>query len=235
MIRSPVARCIRVFAFTIFTISVILTISIYPTGKSIPIAIAQQEKKDMSGIHIQTKRILSNQSVESVMATLISPKTLIAPAITQIIHNAKNNTIAHTTSGITLIRDSDTVLLSHLILPPKDLVHIYDSRPYKILNGHLTAKLPCDSSFESPVEILVGEMTNLMPAKLEIVKELSKSGYMCVYYANLSSYGSLAKSGATTITDINLFNPTGFRVVLLNTSTVIIGINQILPLSNKMR
>jgi hypothetical protein len=234
MIRSSVARYMRVFAFTIFTISVILTISIYPAGKSIPIAIAQQEKKDMSDIHIQTKRILSNQSVESVMATLISPKTLIAPAINQI-HNAKNNTIAHTTSGITLIRDSDTVLLSHLILPPKDLVHIYDSRPYKIMNGHLTAKLPCDSSFESPVKILVGEMTNLMPAKLEIVKELSKSGYMCVYYANLSSYGSLAKSGATTITDINLFNPTGFRVVLLNTSTVIIGINQILPLSNKMR
>jgi hypothetical protein len=229
MMRSPVARYVRIFAFTIFTISVILTISLYPAGKSIPIAIAQQEKKDMSGIHIQTKRILSNQSVESEMATLISPKTLMAPVINQI-RNAKNNTIAQTTSGITLIRDSDTVLLSHLILPPKDLVHIYDSRPYKIMNGHLTAKLPCNSSFESPVEILVGEMTNLMPAKLEIVKELSKSGYMCVYYANLS-YGSLA----TTITDINLFNPTGFRVVLLNTSTVIIGINQIMPLSNKMR
>lgn len=224
----------RVFASTIFTISVILTILFYPAGISIPITIAQQEKKDMSGIHMHTKRIFSNQSIESVMATLMSPKTLIAPAINQI-RNAKNNTIAHTTSGITLIRDSDTVLLSHLILPPKDLVHIYDSKPYKIMNGHLTAKLPCDSSFESPVEILVGELTNLTPAKLEIVKELSKSGYMCVYYANLSSYGSLAKSGATTITDINLFNPTGFRVVLLNTSTVIIGINQLLPLSNKMR
>jgi hypothetical protein len=229
MSRSPVARYIRIFAFTIFTISVILTISIYPANKSIPIAIAQQEKKDMSGIDIQTKRILSNQSIESVMATLISPKTLMAPAINQI-PNAKNNTIAQTTSGITFIRDSDTVLLSHLILPPKDLVHIYDSRPYKIMNGHLTAKLPCDSSFESPVAILVGEMTNLMPAKLEVVKELSKSGYMCVYYANLS-YGPLAR----TITDINLFNPTSFRVVLLNTSTVIIGINQILPLSNGMR
>jgi hypothetical protein len=228
MSRSPVARYIRIFAFTIFTISVILTISIYPAGKSIPIAIAQQEKK-VSGIHIQTKRILSNQSIESAMATLISPKTLMAPAINQI-PNAKNNTIAQTTSGITFIRDSDTVLLSHLILPPRDLVHIYDSRPYKIMNGHLTAKLPCDSSFESPVAILVGEMTNLMPAKLEVVKELSKSGYMCVYCANLS-YGPRA----TTITDINLFNPTSFRVVLLNTSTVIIGINQILPLSNRMR
>ena len=223
----------RVFAFTIFTISVILMISIYPAGKSIPITIAQQEKKDMSGTHMQTKRILSNQRIESVMATLMSPKTLIAHAIDQI-RNAKNNT-AHVTSGIRLIRDSGTVLLSHLILPPKDLVHIYDSKPYKIMNGHLTAKLPCDSSFESPVEILVGELTNLMPAKLEVVKELSKSGYMCMYYANLSSYGSLAKSDATTITDISLFNPTGFRVVLLNTSTVIVGINQILPLSNKMR
>jgi hypothetical protein len=226
MDRSPVATHIRIFAFIV---SVILTISIYPAGKSMPIAAAQQEKKGMSGIHIQTRRILSNQSIESVMATLISPKMLLAPAINQI-GNAKNNTIPQTTSRITLIRDSNTVLLSHLILPPKDLLNIYDSRPYKIINGHLTAKLPCDSSFESQVEILVGEMTNLMPVKLSIVKELSRSGYMCVYHANLS-YRPLA----TTITDIDLFNPTSFRVVLLSTSTIIIGINQILPLSNKMR
>lgn len=225
----PVAMYIRIFAFTVFTVSVILTISIHPAGKSIPIATAQQEKKDTSGIHIQTKRILSNQSIESVMATLISPKMLMAPAINQI-GSAKNNTIPQTTSGIRLIKDSETVLLSHLILPPKDLLNIYDSRPYKIINGHLTAKLPCDSSSESQVEILVGEMTNLMPVKLTIVKELSRSGYMCVYNANLS-YGPLA----ATITDIDLFNPTSFRVVLLNTSTIIIGINQILPLSNKMR
>jgi hypothetical protein len=229
MSRSPVARYIRIFAFTIFTISIVLTISIYPAGKTIPIVIAQQEKKDMSGIHIHTKRILSNQSIESGMATLISPKTLMPPAINQI-RNAKNNIIAHTTSRITLIKVSDTVLLSHVILSPKDLLHIYDSRPYKIMNGHLTAKLPCDSDLESPVKILVGEMTNLMPAKLEILKELSKSGYMCVYHANLS-YGP----NPTNITDISLFNPTGSRVVLLNTSTVIIGISQILPLADKMR
>jgi hypothetical protein len=232
MSTSPVAKYIPIFAFTIFTISVILTLSIYPAGKSITIVIAQQENKGNSDIHIQTKGILSNQSIESVMATIINPKTLTAPS-TNPIRDAKNNPTAQI-SGITLVRDSDTVLLSHLNLPPKDSVHIYDSTPYKTMNGHLTAKLPCDSSFESPVEILVGEMTNLKPAKLEIVKELSKSGYMCVYYANLSSYES-DESGATTVTDINLFNPTGFRVVLLNTSTVIIGINEIMPLSNKMR
>jgi hypothetical protein len=227
--RSLVETYIRIFAFTVFTVSVILTISIYPASKSIPIAIAQQEKKDLSGIHIQTKRILSNHSIESVMATLISPKMLMAPAINQI-GNAKNNTnIPQPSSGITLIRD-DTVLLSHLILHPKDLLNIYDSSPYKIMTGHLTAKLPCDSSFESQVEILVGDMTNLMPVKLAIVKELSRLGYMCLYNANLS-YGP----PGTTITDIDLFNPTSFRVVLLNTSTIIIGINQILPLSNKMR
>jgi hypothetical protein len=225
--RYPVATYIRILAFTAFTVSVILTISIYSAGKSIPMATAQQEKKDMSGTHIQTKRILSNQSIESVMASLISPKMIMAPAINQ--SGDTKNTIPQTTSGITLIRDSDTVLLSHLILPPKDLLNIYDSRPYKIINGHLTAKLPCDSSFESQVEILVGDMTNLMPVKLAIVKELSRSGYMCVYNANLS-YGPQA----ATINDIDLFNPTSFRVVLLNTSTIIIGINQILPLSNKM-
>jgi hypothetical protein len=236
MSRSEVANYIRIFAFTIFSISSILTILVYPTCEPIPITMAQQEKKDMSGTHITTKGGLSNQSIESVMGTLISPKSLMASAISQIRNGAsKNNTLAHANSGITIVRDSYTVLLSHQILPPKDFIHIYDSTPYKIMNGHLTAKLPCDSNFESPVEILVGELTNLKPAKLEIVKELSKPGYMCVYYTTLISSGLLAKSGVTTITDITLFNHTGYRVVLLNTSTLVVGINEIMPLSNKMQ
>jgi hypothetical protein len=200
-------------------------------------AIAQQGTKDMTNAtHFTAKGGVSNQTIESVMGAFMSPKSLMASAIDQIRNStAKNNTNARTNSGIMFDRDSDTVLLSHQILPPKDFIHIYDSTPYKIMNGHLTAKLPCDSNFESPVEILVGELTNLKPAKLEIVKELSKPGYMCVYYTTLISSGLLAKSGATTITDITLFNHTGYRVVLLNTSTLVVGINEIMPLSNKMQ
>jgi hypothetical protein len=173
------------------------------------------------------------------MGSFMSPKSLMSSAIDQIRNStAKNNANIRTNSGITFVRDSDTVLLSHQILPPKDFIHIYDSTPYKIMNGYLTAKLPCDANFQSGVEILIGQLTNLKPAKLGIVKELSKPGYMCMYYANLAPSGPLAKAdNTTTITDITLFNPTGYRVILLSTSTVVVGVNQIMPLaeSSKMQ
>jgi hypothetical protein len=233
--RHQVAKYPEFFGFAIFSILSILTIlimSIYATNELPPIALAQQES-NMTTTHYLTKSEVSNQNVESVMGTFLSPKSLLASV--QIRNgNAKSNTTAYTSLGTNIVRDSDTVLLSHQILLPKDFIHIYDSTPYKIMNGHLTAKLPCDTNLESPVEILVGELTNLKPAKLEMLKEFSKPGYMCLYYANLTSSGFLAKHGTTTITDITLFNPTGLRVVLLNTSTVVVGVNEIMPLTNKM-
>ncbi len=236
--RPQVTKYLEFFGFAIFSILSILTILImssYAMNELPPIALAQQEEKNMTTTHYLTKSEVSNQNVESVMGTFLSPKSLLASAIDQTRNgNAKNNTTVYTTLGTNIVRDSDTVLLSHQILLPKDFIHIYDSTPYKIMNGHLTAKLPCDTNLESPVEILVGELTNLKPAKLEMLKEFSKPGYMCLYYANITSSGFLAKPGTTTITDITLFNPTGLRVVLLNTSTVVVGVSEIMPLTNKM-
>ncbi len=240
MDRYQIANYVGIFGFTIFSIFLILSASVSTLGELPPMAIAQQGKKDMTNATDYTaKGGKSNQSIESIMGSFMSPKSLMSSAIDQIRNStAKNNTNVRTNSGITFVRDSDTVLLSHQILPPKDFIHIYDSTPYKIMNGYLTAKLPCDANFQSGVEILIGQLTNLKPAKLGIVKELSKPGYMCMYYANLAPSGPLAKAdNTTTITDITLFNPTGYRVILLSTSTVVVGVNQIMPLaeSSKMQ
>ncbi|HMH09493.1 MAG TPA: hypothetical protein VK553_02200, partial [Candidatus Nitrosopolaris rasttigaisensis] len=174
--------------------------SVSPIDEFPPMAIAQQGVKDMTNAtHFTAKGGVSNQTIESVMGSFMSPKALMASAIDQIRNStAKNNTNVRTNSGIALVRDSDTVLLSHQILPPKDFIHIYDSTPYKIMNGYLTAKLPCDTNFQSSVEILVGQLTNLKPTKLGIVKELSKPGYMCMYYASLSPSGLLANANNST-------------------------------------
>ncbi len=240
MDRYQIANYVGIFGFTIFSIFLILSASVSTLGELPPMAIAQQGKKDMTNATDYTaKGGKSNQSIESIMGSFMSPKSLMSSAIDQIRNStAKNNTNVRTNSGITFVRDADTVLLSHQILPPKDFIHIYDSTPYKIMNGYLTAKLPCDANFQSGVEILIGQLTNLKPAKLGIVKELSKPGYMCMYYANLAPSGPLAKAdNTTTITDITLFNPTGYRVILLSTSTVVVGVNQIMPLaeSSKMQ
>jgi hypothetical protein len=236
--RYQVANYVGVFSFTIISILLLLSKSVSPIDEFPPMAIAQQGVKDMTNAtHFTAKGGVSNQTIESVMGSFMSPKALMASAIDQIRNStAKNNTNVRTNSGIALVRDSDTVLLSHQILPPKDFIHIYDSTPYKIMNGYLTAKLPCDTNFQSSVEILVGQLTNLKPTKLGIVKELSKPGYMCMYYASLSPSGLLANANnSTAITDIALFNPTGYRVILLSTSTIVVGVNGIMPLTESSK
>jgi len=240
MARYQKANYMGIIGFTIFSIFLILSASVSPLGEVPPLAIAQQGKGDVTNAtHYIAKGEASNQSIESLMGSFMSPKSLMSSAIDQIRNStAKNNTNVRSNPGIMFVRDSNTVLLSHQILPPKDFIHIYDSTPYKIMGGYLTAKLPCDTNLQSAVEILIGQLTNLKPIKLGIVKELSKPGYMCMYYANLASSGPMAKAdNLTAITDITLFNPTAYRVILLNTSTVVVGVNQIMPLpeSSKMQ
>jgi hypothetical protein len=75
-----------------------------------------------------------------------------------------------------VVRDSATILLEGKIIPTKDYIHLYDSTPYSILNGHIAAKLPCDANSASPLKILIGQAPNLKPANLELVKPLSTPG-----------------------------------------------------------
>jgi hypothetical protein len=42
------------------------------------------------------------------------------------------------------VRDSVTELLQDKIIPGGDFIHLYDSTPYHILNGHVALKVPCE-------------------------------------------------------------------------------------------
>lgn len=119
------------------------------------------------------------------------------------------------------VRDSVTVLLEGMILPEADFIHLYDSTPYKILNGHIAVKFPCDEQSVTPIKVLIGSAPNLSNATLENVPELSKPGNMCLYHADL------VPSGNITITDIALQNPTQDDIDFDDTSSVVIGVNKI--------
>ncbi|MFL6320033.1 MAG: hypothetical protein ACJ72Q_06125 [Nitrososphaeraceae archaeon] len=69
-----------------------------------------------------------------------------------------------------VVRDSQAILLEGKAIPANDYIHLYDSTPYMITNGHIAAKLPCDASNTSPLKILIGQAPNLKPAELEFVK-----------------------------------------------------------------
>lgn len=105
-------------------------------------------------------------------------------------------------------------------------MHLYDSTPYMTINGHIAAKLPCDANTTSPLKILTGQAPNLKPAELEIVKPLSTPGKLCIYHVDIAS-----KAGEV-VTDIAVQNPTANEIKFPPTTTVVIGVNEIVALQS---
>ena len=197
---------------------------------------------------------MNGQNITSTMTFPTNPKTLMESAIDQIRNSTgsggHNNLNNNTNSSI--VRDSATVLLGMKVIPARDFIPLYDSSPYKIMNGHLTAKLPCDLKSESQLQILVGHIPNLKAVQLEVVKELSKPGDVCVYHIDLppkslnlsstllSSSGLPANTTATSnsvmsgVTDLAIQNPTGNPIRLPYTTAIVIGINEIMPINHQL-
>lgn len=126
----------------------------------------------------------------------------------------------------TVTLDSQTILLEGKTLPPNDYIHLYDVTPYMIKAGHVAAKLPCDSKSETSLKVLIGQAPNLKPADLKLVKELSKPGAMCIYHVDIES----TQQGVNgIITDIALQNPTTKEVKFGPTTTIVIGVEEIMP------
>jgi hypothetical protein len=129
-------------------------------------------------------------------------------------------------AGGTAVRDSTAILLAGQTIPGGSFIHLYDSTPDAIATGHLAAKIPCDENSNSTLAILTGSAPNLAPADLQkgLVPQLSSPGDLCLYHVDLAS-----KQGGNMTTDIAIQNPGDEDVELPATSTVVIGVNKILP------
>ena len=120
------------------------------------------------------------------------------------------------------VRDSVTELLQDKVIPGGDFMHLYDSTPYHILNGHIALKAPCGDDSTTPIQILIGSAPNMTVATLENIAPLSIPGEQCLYHADLIPGGNV-----TIITDIALKNPTEEDMEFPPTASVVIGINEI--------
>ena len=120
------------------------------------------------------------------------------------------------------VRDSVTELLQDKVIPGGDFMHLYDSTPYHILNGHIALKAPCEDDSTTPIQILIGSAPNMTAAPLENIAPLSTPGEQCLYHADLIPGGNV-----TIITDIALKNPTDEDLEFPPTASVVIGINEI--------
>ena len=131
------------------------------------------------------------------------------------------------TSTSTVTRDSLTVLLEGESLPQDSFIHLYDSTPYKIMNGHIAAKVPCSDANSTEVNVLIGQAPNLQPAELEFVGPLSTPGELCLYHVDIAS------DETTAITDIAIQNNSTEDIDFPATSTIVLGVNEIAHLSGE--
>jgi hypothetical protein len=142
-----------------------------------------------------------------------------ATTTTEAGHSAEEEKEYNQTSTV---RDSVTELLQDKIIPGGNFIHLYDSTPYHILNGHVALKAPCEDDSTTPVQILIGSAPNMTAATLENIAPLSTPGEQCLYHADLIPSGNV-----TIITDIALKNPTEEDIEFPPTASVVIGINEI--------
>jgi hypothetical protein len=170
--------------------------------------------------------IFSVLVVSMMIFVTIGTATVMFASAQQQSTNATGTAAEHTEgeAGGTTVRDSTAVLLAGETIPGGSFIHLYDSTPDAIASGHVAAKIPCDDNSNATLTILTGSAPNLQPAELELLPELSTPGGLCLYHADLAS-----EQGGNMITDIAVQNPGEDDVELPATSTVVIGVNKVLP------
>lgn len=120
------------------------------------------------------------------------------------------------------VRDSQAILLEGRTIPSQGFIHLYDSTPYVITNGHIAANIPCEDNSTASLNVLIGQAPNLTNAEFENVPQLSNPGTMCLYHVDIPPQN-------LTITDIAIQNPGDSDESLPAGSTVVIGVNEIMP------
>jgi hypothetical protein len=107
-------------------------------------------------------------------------------------------------------------------------LHLYDSTPYKIGNGHIALHVPCDTNSKPIVNVLVGSAPDVKPVEPELVKELSQPGNMCIFHVDIGS----DNANNVTETDIAIQNPSSQTITFPSSSGITIGINEIKLISD---
>jgi hypothetical protein len=167
---------------------------------------------------------------EGLLESIGSPDNLMDSVLDKV-RNTNTSDTSLDDNGANLYSRGENIILSHQIIPAKDFIHLYDTYPFAIAEGSVSAKLPCDSDTSTHLRLLVGQIPKLQPANLSIEKDLSRPGYMCLYNFDIQQ-NSTRNSYSAAITDIVLFNTSDERTVLPNTSTFVIGVTKIHPLQN---
>ena len=163
-------------------------------------------------------------SQKLMIATLAGVLMTVGALASGITPSARGQTNMNSTAAV--VRDSSTVLLDGKTIPAMDYIHLCDATPYKIMNGHIATKLPCDANSVTPLKILVGQAPNFKSALTRPSQGVIQA-WEHVYLPYRHTTGKRCNH------DIAIQNPTNNPIKLPDTGTVVIGVNEIMPLSGQ--
>jgi len=181
---------------------------------------------------------LAQQTTTNATSTETAPEGGQAATTEEHGHESSSNETTTGSEGETFtVRDSVFALLADQTIPASGFIHLYDTTPYSIKNGHIAAKIPCGEDSTPLLNILVGVAPEFTPAPLDLVANLSTAGELCLYHTDLpaTEQGNVNSTNSTTtsanatamVTDIAILNPGDEDITFPATSTVVIGINEI--------
>lgn len=129
-----------------------------------------------------------------------------------------NDQSKHARQNFTDLNDVVTILLDDTSIPEQSYIPIYDSRPHKVLDGHIAATLPCDDDNSSSVQIMAGNASQINKIELELLPGLSGEDSTCLYQ------GDIITSQGKPIYDILAINNSTDDIDFSETSAITISI-----------
>lgn len=160
----------------------------------------------------------------NTLTFLISNNTAIVPP-------SANNTVipsTNATNGYNLNNVQPMIILPYpMTISSKDIIPLYSSIPFKIANGNILAKLPCNST-NSLLQIVGSSSdSNLFPIQLNLMSNFSGTESMCMYQSIIPDDLS-NRLYSHTLTNIYLYNPLDLPLEVPTTTSIFIGIHKLI-------
>jgi len=128
-------------------------------------------------------------------------------------------------------RDSVQIILDGKRINANDFIHVYDSAPYHIMNGHVALKMRCDNDgMPMPmVKVMAGNAEKGLFEELDmhLLEKVSKKDEMCVWHADLESTHEMDEAFGN-ITDVIIMNDSNRVIRFPPGSSIIVGVNEIM-------